>query len=198
MSYEGYYWDALESELDTDYYDAMVEEENYYANNYRQARRGKSMILRNVRCKWASIVEPNTKFEPVYEIVAMLDDKQAAELADKGFKLKTEDDGSLSYRFKIRVEGTKKDGTKFEKPKPTCIDAAKQPFTELVGNGSLVNIQYELKKGNFAGVPFCRGELQGVQVLEHVSFGADEFDDEGETKSIEGEDSESVGDDSPF
>ena len=36
------------------------------------------MILRNVRCSWASVIEPNTKYEHKWEIVAHLDKEQAA------------------------------------------------------------------------------------------------------------------------
>ena len=121
------------------------------------------------------------------------DSQQAAILADHGFKLKTEDDGSQSYRFRIKVQGTKKDGSKFDKPKPKVVDASKQPFTQLIGNGSLVNIQYKVDTGMFAGTPYCKGELQAVQVLELVSFGepaGDEFEDEGNTQTILGEGSE--------
>ncbi len=158
------------------------------------------MLLKNVRCKWASIIEPNTKYDPVWEIVAVLDEEQAAELANKGYKIKTEDDGTLSYRFKRKTLGNKKGGGTFEKEAPKCVDAARNPFTELIGNGSLVNIQYEHKQGNAYGIDFCKGELSGVQVLEHVKFGDDEFEEVGETKTIQAAEETPVteDDDVPF
>ena len=157
------------------------------------------MLLKKVRCQWASIIEPNTKFEPVYEIEALLDDKQAAELAAIGFKIKTQEDGTPSYRFKCRTHGSKKNGEKYDKAKPRCVDASREPFEELIGNGSLVNIQYEVKKGTFAGTPYCRGELQAVQVLEHVPFGGDdEFEEAGETIKIDPAGETMDDDDVPF
>ena len=157
------------------------------------------MILRDVRCSWASVIEPNTKFESVWEIVANLTPEQASVLADLGFKLKTEDDGTQSYRFKRKTEGTKKDGTKFQKEQPKVIDAGKQPFNQLIGNGSLVNIQYNVKTTNMLGNTYITGDLCGVQVIEHVAFGnADEFEDEGSTVNIEGQDSSEEEDNNPF
>lgn len=164
------------------------------------------MILRNVRCMWASVLEPNTKYEPRWEIVALLSPEQAAELADQGLALKTEDDGTSSYRFKRKVLGRKKDGTSYDKKAPIVVDAAKKPMTTLIGNGSLVNIQYEVKSFPIMGTTYIVGDLQGVQVLEHVPFkgsstdGA-EFDDEGETAVIEGDSDstiEDTDDDIPF
>ena len=160
------------------------------------------MILREVRCSWASVTEPNTKFDDTWEIVAHLDTAKAAVLADHGFKLKTEDDGTQSYRFKRKCQGTKRDGSgKFDKEPPSCIDSEKNKFSDLIGNGSLVNIQYAVKTTSFAGNTFISGDLEGVQVLEHVQFsatGADEFGDEGSLKTIEGEDSKEEAPDSPF
>lgn len=162
------------------------------------------MILRNCRCSWASVIEPNTKYEHQWEIVAHLDNKQAAVLADHGFKLKTEEDGTQSYRFKRKTQGTKKDGTgKFDKKAPNVIDASKEPFDRLIGNGSLVNVQYNVKTDTIMGNTYITGDLVGVQVLEHVAFGenSDEFEDEGSTASIQNEQEspvDDVDDDIPF
>lgn len=161
------------------------------------------MILRNVRCKWASVIEPNTTYDPVWEIQAVLDEAQAAELADKGYKIRTEEDGSLSYRFKQKVQGNKKGGGTFDHPKPLVIDGDKKPFEKLIGNGSLVNIQYEHQSGHSYGQDWVKGVLRGVQVVEHVPFGeVDEFEEVGATKQIEDTstvvDTDASDDDIPF
>lgn len=154
-------------------------------------------VLRNVRVKWASVQEPNTKYEPVYEIVAILSKEQAAEFVDKGLRVKNED-GELTYRFKKKQFGMKKTQEKFEKPAPRVVDAEKNPFTGLIGNGSLCNIQYEMKSGDFPQ-PWVKAELAAVQVVELVEFNAggtvDEFEDVGETKVIAGSDSGEADDD---
>ena len=149
-------------------------------------------VLRNVRCRWASIVEPNTKFDPRWEIEAELDSEQAAFFADKGCRIK-EDDGVSLLRFKRNVGGKRKDGTTYQLDPPTVVDAAKQPLTGQVGNGSLVNIAYELNNWTVAGNSGVSARLNAVQVLELVEFnggggGVSEFEDEGTTSTIAQED----------
>lgn len=157
-------------------------------------------VLKKVPCKWASIQEPNTKFDPTYEIVAVLDDEQAAYFADKGVKVK-EEEGENTVRFKLGQFGTKRDGSKFERNPPRCVDAAKEPFTDLIGNGSIVNIQYELKEWEAFGNTGVKPELKAVQVLEHVPYSGgvnDEFEEEGETKTVEPTQDSEEDEDDPF
>ena len=145
-------------------------------------------LLKHVRCRWASIIEPNTKFEPRWEIEAELNDEQAAMFADAGVRLK-EDDGIKLIRFKRNVQGKKKDGTgMYDLEPPRVVDGNKKPFASLVGNGSLVNIAYELREWNVAGNSGVKPALNGVQVIELVEFSgakADEFEEEGDTTTIE-------------
>ena len=152
-------------------------------------------VLREVRCQWASVIEPNTKFEHRWEIDAILSDEQAAQLVDLGLKIK-DDKGVKTYRFKRKCGGTKRDGTPYKLSPPNVVDAAKVKFEKLIGNGSLVNIGYSIRKGEMMGTPFCKGDLDAVQVLELVEYGGgggvDEFSDEGEVKIIEGDDDNKV------
>lgn len=142
-------------------------------------------VLREVRCKWASVTEPNTTFTPRWEIVALLDEAQAAVLADKGLKVKTEEDGTFSFRFKQNCKGTKRDGSSFDKEAPRVVDASAEPFTGNIGNGSLVNISYNMRSGAVGGTPYTTADLRGVQVLELVPYQDPIFKNEGETKIIE-------------
>lgn len=144
-------------------------------------------VLKNVRCRWASIIEPNTKFSPRWEIEAELSDEQAAFFINEGVDIKKDDEGIKLVRFKRNVGGERKDGSRYENTPPKVVDAQKQPFDKLVGNGSLVNIAYELKPWSVAGNSGTKAELKAVQVLELVEFSAgsvDEFEEEGETKVL--------------
>jgi len=147
-------------------------------------------VLKEVRCRWASVIEPNTKFEPTWEIEAELNDQQAAVFADAGVRLK-EDDGIKLIRFKKRVSGKKKDGGTYHNEPPKVVDAAKQPFDKLIGNGSLVNIAYSLRDWSMMGNSGVKADLNAVQVLELVEYagggGTDEFEDMGSTSVIESE-----------
>ena len=149
-------------------------------------------VLKEVRCRWASVVEPNTKFEPTWEIEAELNDQQAAMFADAGVRLK-EDDGIKLLRFKRKVEGNKKGGGTYRNDPPKVVDASKQEFTNLIGNGSLVNIAYDLRSWEMMGNTGVKADLKAVQVLELVEYsggggGASEFDDMGSTQVIENQD----------
>ena len=143
-------------------------------------------LLKEVRCRWASVVEPNTKFEPTWEIEAELNDQQAAMFADAGVRLK-EDDGIKLLRFKRKVSGTKKGGGVYNNEPPRIVDAGKQPFSKLIGNGSLVNIQYDLREWAMMGNTGVKADLKAVQVLELVEYSggnSDEFEDAGTTSVI--------------
>ena len=137
-------------------------------------------VLANVKCKWASIQEPNKSVEygDKWEIEAELTDAQAATFEADGFKTKQDDKGNPVIRFKRKTTGTKRSGGTFEKQQPKCIDSVKQPFTDLIGNGSVVNIAYNILEHGFGKSL----DLAGVQVLELVSYGgggkdaADEFE----------------------
>lgn len=155
-------------------------------------------VLREVRCQWASIIEPNTRYDHRWEIEAILSDAQAAAFVDTGLKIK-DTEGVKTYRFKRKVQGTKKDGGTYNLSPPKVVDAHKEPIDKLVGNGSLVNIQYEVRSGEVAGNPYTKADLVGVQVLELVEYGgagaSDEFEDEGDTKVINKEEDSSTEED---
>lgn len=131
-------------------------------------------ILRNVRCQWASVQQPNTKFEHAWEIEAVLEPAHIPELTALGIagKIKT-NDGKKTLRFKQKCKGSKKDGSTYDKPKPRIVDAAKKDFTGLIGNGSLVNINFALRPWTMAGQSGTACDLVGVQVVELVAYAGD-------------------------
>lgn len=144
-------------------------------------------VLKHVRCKWASVTKPNTKFEPVYEIVALLNEEQAEKFRKMGANVQTEEDGTPYVRFKRKVLGRKRDGTTFERTPPIVVDAKKEPFEGLIGNGSLVNVQYTPREYMAFGRKGLALQLEAVQVLELVPYeerGGLEFDEEGEMKVL--------------
>jgi len=137
-------------------------------------------ILRNVKCNWASVQEPNISAEygNKWEIEAELDAATAKQFNADGFKTKQNDKGVETLRFKRKTTGQRKKGGTFDKQQPRVVDAQKQPFTDLIGNGSLVNIAYNVVEHNFGKSL----DLSGVQIVNLVPYGgkheeaADEFD----------------------
>jgi len=151
-------------------------------------------ILRNVPVQWASVTKPNTMFEPCWEIQVTLTPEQAKELLaeakavnPKGIKIKNEDDGTKTFRFRRKV--MKADGISENTPPVVCGPKGKDDkFDKLIGNGSICNIQY-----GFAGYDnkFGKGvvsDLKGVQVMIHVPYGVqdgDEFNSANESSEKE-------------
>lgn len=135
------------------------------------------------KAMWACIQAPNTKFEPVWNIDLLIEDKQVAGAKKAGLTVKKTENGNL-IRFRrnvIRADGTEND-------KPVVVDAKKQPITSLVGNGSLVNVQfreYEWKNKFGSGKGY---DLQGVQVLSLVTY----REQDGDAFDVEDEDTEEL------
>lgn len=139
-------------------------------------------VLNNVVVNWASIQDPNIQFEPAWELqVVNLTPEQAKQIIDdsktahpKGVKLKTEEDGSLSYRFKRRVARADGNG---ENPKPVVYGPKGKAGGELtckIGNGSLCNVQYLFNAydNKFGKGATC--DLKGLQVLILVPYGVED------------------------
>ena len=141
-------------------------------------------VLNNVRVQWASIQEPSRSVEygDKWEVEAILSADQATQFESDGFKTKVDEkSGSKVIRFKRKTTGTLRKGGTFNKTQPKCVDSVKQPFIELIGNGSVCNIAYNVLEHNFGKSL----DFAGIQVLELVSYGgggpdaADEFESVG-------------------
>lgn len=130
------------------------------------------------KAMWCSIQEPNTKFEPMWCCDLIVDDKTAKEFSKAGHKVRTnEETGEKSIKFKRKVTTAKGKANR----QPVVVDANRNPFTELIGNGSVVNVQYKEYEWNYAGKSGKGLDLQGVQVVEHKPFaGADGAEFEAE------------------
>lgn len=124
---------------------------------------------------WAFTKTPDTKFEPVWRITVQMTDEEAQKLKEFKVKVRRNDDGIFEYKFKRGVTNKK---TGLANPPPRIVDAHKEPFDQIIGNGSKVVVQYkpfEWKNSFGKGIGL---DLQAVQVLEHVPYGGDGSQDE--------------------
>jgi hypothetical protein len=122
------------------------------------------------KAMWASVTTPQTRFEPHnYTITLLVDEEIASEFASEGFAVRETDDGKVLV-MKRRYQ--RNDGA--INPVPICVDKDKEPFTDRIGNGSEVVVQYRGYENQFG--KFI--ELQGVQVLELVEY--EPLPDDGE------------------
>jgi hypothetical protein len=152
----------------------LISQLNFY-NKYRKDLNTMSII--NGTAHWASVVQPNTKFEPVWCIdVCNLDAKAKKILKADGVSDKIKNVGDERGDFiKITQKVDKRDGGKFDSPK--VVDGMKRPFTQLIGNGSEVSVKYSIREWEYAGKSGIATDLKAVQVIKHVPYGdGEDFD----------------------
>ncbi len=129
------------------------------------------------KAQWASVLQPNTKYEPAWQIdVCNLDAKSKKILKADGIAHKIKNVGDDRGDFiKITQKVDKRDGTKFEAPK--VVDGMKRPFTQLIGNGSEVAVKYAVSNYEYSGNKGIAAYLKAVQVLKHIPYGdGEDFD----------------------
>ena len=114
---------------------------------------------------WASIKQPNTRFEPVYSINLVVDDDTANDFASRGHKLKQMDEGQAII-IKRKVNGP----NGMVRPAPRLLDVNKQEVNYSVGNGSKVKVQYAEYEGEQKYGPYKGLDFQAIQVLELVEY----------------------------
>jgi hypothetical protein len=122
---------------------------------------------------WASVLTPNTNYEPVYTVNLVVPDDVAKTFKDNGFTIKEMNEGPAII-IKRKVNGPKG----MIRQAPELLDKNKQPINVNVGNGSTVRVLYkewssEYKGKLFKGLDFCK-----MQVIDLVEFGGvdDDFD----------------------
>ena len=119
---------------------------------------------------WASVQQPNTKFEPVWSIdVCNLDDAAKATLKNDGLedKIKNKEDERGDF-IQLKQKVHARDGSMFVQPK--VIDSSKNEFTDLIGNGSTVAAKYATRDYDFAGNVGVTADLKAVQVIKLVPY----------------------------
>ena len=126
------------------------------------------------KAHWCSIQAPNDKFPPpAYMVDLSVSEEDADMLRGKGINIKEKDGQGLC--FKAKRNQFRKDGTL--NTKPNCVDVYKKPFDDLIGNGSLVNLQINIFDWEFGGKTGTSADFVGIQVLDLVEFSGsnDEF-----------------------
>jgi len=122
---------------------------------------------------WASVTQPNTKFEPVWSIdVCNLSAQAKKTLKADGLSSKIKNDPEKGDYITIKQKVHRRDGTEFEAPK--VVDAMKRPFTALIGNGSTVAVKYSVRDWEYAGKSGVTADLKAVQVINLIPYGDDE------------------------
>lgn len=119
--------------------------------------RGKAM--------WASVQAPNTTYDPVYCIDLIVAPEAVEDLKKVGLKVKNTEEGPV---VKFKRNQFRADGT--ENKKPVVRDAHNMPFTDLIGNGSEVIVQFNMFEWRNKFGTGVSADLQGVQVVHLVPY----------------------------
>ena len=118
------------------------------------------MALVSGTAYWASITTPNTRFDPVYSIDLVVDEKTADGFRSRGYVVKDKEYGpTIVIKRKVNQANGK-------------VRAAPRLVDVMVGNGSTVKVQYKEWESNWKGKAFQGLELQAVQVINLVQYDA--------------------------
>lgn len=145
--------------------------------------------------KWASVIKPNTTFEPCWTIDVVITEAQKKNLEDAGFKTREDKDGDIIFKVKRKVVSM--EGKEFEAPE--VVDSAGNAFTRLIGNGSKVQVKFSPYDWDAFGNAGKSAWLDKVTVLEHVPYEEDDEMDFDTGKLVAKEAAEeSFDDEAPF
>lgn len=138
-------------------------------------------VLKNVEVRWASVLKPNTKYTPRWEVELVMTAAQKEELNNeakkvwpKGAKITQEGD---SFIYRVARKTVKKDGSANPAPLVCGPKGKDDLFTQNIGNGSICNIQYGFAVYDNAFGKGLVSDLKGVQVMHHVPYGVQDGDE---------------------
>lgn len=137
---------------------------------------------------WAYTRQPDTKFDACWRITIVMSDEEAAKLKEVGLKVKRNDDGAYEYKFKRNCDRKKNGEVIGKNDPPRVVDAQKNTFVDMIGNGSRVNVQWSPFSWAFKGKKGISADFVAVQVLDLVPYtgggtSTDEFDSVESTES---------------
>jgi hypothetical protein len=127
------------------------------------------------KCYWASVVEPNTKFEPAWQIDICVDDENRSVIEAASIPIMNrEDDRGEFIRAKRKV--SRPDGSM--RNAPSVIDSQNSPWNgKLIGNGSKVNVKAFPFDWDYGGKTGRSVDLAAVQVVELIEYTKEPVED---------------------
>jgi len=126
------------------------------------------MAIESGLAYWASVRNPNLKYEPVYTVDLVVDEEVASKYESRGFKVKTlvVNDEVVGKALVIKRKVNGPNGM-VRKP-PKLVDAQKNLIEDdvLVGNGSGVKVQYGEYSWEYSGKSGKGRDLKAIQLVE--------------------------------
>jgi len=126
------------------------------------------------KCHYASVVEPNTTFEPTWQIDIALDKESKKLVEAAGLSIKNKGDDRGDY-VTLKRKVLRKDGSR--RRAPSVKDSQNNPWdSKLIGNGSTVNVKALPFDWSYAGKTGRSADLTAVQVVDLIEYNTDDFD----------------------
>jgi hypothetical protein len=136
-------------------------------------------IMLTGKVYWASVVEPNTTYEPAWQVDMCIEDADTkAKLESIGLPIKNKGDDRGDF-FSAKRKVKKKDGS--DRDAPRVIDAKRNPWdNRLIGNGTIAKIKVQPYDWDYAGKSGVSSDFMGMQVIDLVTYGdpSNDFQDE--------------------
>jgi len=141
---------------------------------------------------WASLVQPNTKYVPSWQVdVGNLDDNTAKMLKDLDLNVRKCDKQEHNRGMFITLKRNVAYQSGEQKSPPIVKDSQNNPWNGmLIGNGSKINAKFHVYTNSYGTF----AELDAVQVVKLVEYARSDFDtvEGGYTVSNESNDLEEI------
>ena len=120
------------------------------------------------KCHYASIIEPNTKFDPVWSIQVEVNDDNRSVIEGAGLPINNKDDDRGDF-VTIKRKVLRADGS--QRAAPSVKDSQNNPWNgKLIANGSTVNVKAVPYEWNYAGKSGVSADLAAVQVVDFIEY----------------------------
>ena len=127
------------------------------------------------KCHYASITEPNTKFDPVWSIQVEVNDDNREVVEKSGLKVANKGDERGDF-VTIKRKVHRKDGT--ERNAPLVMDSQNNRWNndKKIANGSTVNVKAIPYEWDYAGKSGVSADLAAVQIVDFIEYTGNQQD----------------------
>ena len=127
------------------------------------------------KCHYASITEPNTKFDPVWSIQVEVTDDNREVVEKSGLKVANKGDERGDF-VTIKRKVHRKDGT--ERTAPLVMDSQNNRWNndKKIANGSTVNVKAIPYEWDYAGKSGISADLAAVQIVDFIEYSGNQQD----------------------
>jgi hypothetical protein len=121
------------------------------------------------KCHYASITEPNTKFDPVWSIQVEVNDDNREVVESSGLPITNKGDERGDF-VTIKRKVVRKDGT--QRNAPLVMDSQNNRWNndKKIANGSTVNVKAIPYKWDYAGKSGVSADLAAVQIVDFIEY----------------------------